>query len=69
MREAGFRKGKAKPRIFGVRHKGDTAVFPCFLAVAIKPFPDKKTAPMGRFQSLIFLFGDGQPRDPLAIGS
>ncbi|PZU76085.1 MAG: hypothetical protein DI546_08050 [Rhizobium sp.] len=30
MREAGFRNGKAKPRISGVRHNGDTAVFPCF---------------------------------------
>ncbi|QDG93242.1 hypothetical protein NIBR502774_12440 [Rhizobium sp. NIBRBAC000502774] len=48
MREAGFRSGKRKPRISGVRHKGDTAVFPCFFAVTKKAFPHKKTAPEGR---------------------
>ncbi|QCM04995.1 hypothetical protein CFBP6626_06745 [Agrobacterium tumefaciens] len=48
MREAGFRSGMRKPRISGVRHKGDTAVFPCFSAVVKKAFLHKKTAPAGR---------------------
>ncbi|QCL90489.1 hypothetical protein YA62_017670 [Agrobacterium sp. LC34] len=45
---AGFRSGKPKPRISGVRHKGDTAVFPCFSAVVKKAVSHKKAAPAGR---------------------
>ncbi|MCZ7485779.1 hypothetical protein [Rhizobium rhizogenes] len=44
---AGFRSGKPKTSISGVRHKGDTAVFPCFSAVGKKAFSHKKAAPGG----------------------
>ncbi|QCL84372.1 hypothetical protein CFBP5875_07250 [Agrobacterium pusense] len=52
MREAGFRNGKAKPRIFGVRHNGDTAVFPCFSLWAKRPFHTKKPPRVGRRKSV-----------------
>ncbi|EPR20598.1 hypothetical protein BS628_01820 [Agrobacterium radiobacter] len=70
MRETGFRNGKTKPRISGVRHNGDTAVFPCFSAVIKEGFSPKKPPSAGRFFLSDFLMAAGnQPRDPLAIGS
>ncbi|NTZ91075.1 hypothetical protein FCH38_10355 [Agrobacterium tumefaciens] len=48
MRGAGFRSGKSKPRISGVRHKGDSAVFPCFSAVVKKVVSNKKPPRRGR---------------------
>ncbi|MBP2506486.1 hypothetical protein J2855_000092 [Agrobacterium tumefaciens] len=70
MRETGFRNGKTKPRISGVRHNGDTAVFPCFSAVVKEGFSPKKTALGGAVFLSDFLMAAGnQPRDPLAIGS
>ncbi|KAA3503976.1 hypothetical protein DXM27_01345 [Rhizobium rhizogenes] len=69
MRGAGFRSGKPKPRISGVRHKGDSAVFPCFSAVVKKVVSNKKAAPAGTAFQVFFVAADDQPRDPLAIGS
>ncbi|TQN55344.1 hypothetical protein FLX27_30060 [Agrobacterium tumefaciens] len=54
MCEAGFRCGMQKPRVSGVRHKGDTAVFPCFSVVVKKAFLHKKTAPAGRLFTVAF---------------
>ncbi|HAU77203.1 MAG TPA: hypothetical protein DCW88_17250, partial [Agrobacterium sp.] len=55
MREAGFRNGKAKPRISGVRHNGDTAVFPCFPLSAKRPFHTKKPPPGGTAKECMLL--------------
>jgi hypothetical protein len=52
---AGFRSGKPKTSISGVRHKGDTAVFPCFLAVGKKAFSHKKAAPGGTAKEWVLL--------------